>query len=184
MGDELVESKSTSIFLQIKLNQDGSITRPLFPLSPPLTSINHQVQAQEQVLIKDIPLNPSTNTYLRLYLPNPAAHNCKLPVLLFFHGGGFVLFGPTALFYHQFCRSLALSVPALVVSVAYRLAPEHRLPAAYDDAADAVDAVRAAVDPWIAEHGDLERVFVMGSSSGGNIAYRTGYCYIFFLYKN
>ena len=65
------------------------------------------------------------------------------------------------------CQQLAVGVPALVVNVDYRLAPEHRFPAAVDDAADALG--------WVADHasslgGDPARLAVAGDSAGGNLA--------------
>ncbi|XP_078173505.1 putative carboxylesterase 8 [Carex rostrata] len=160
-------------FLQIVEHPDGTITRPFVPQSPP--------NPNPPVLSKDLPLNPSRGTYLRLYLPIAAASpDQKLPVLLFFHGGGFVLFSPSDATYHASCEAMAASLPALVISASYRLAPETRLPGAYDDAAEAILWVQsqaanpASADPWLLTHGDFSKFFVMGSSSGGNIAYHAG----------
>jgi acetyl esterase/lipase len=67
-----------------------------------------------------------------------------------------------------------------VISASYRLAPETRLPGAYDDAVEALLWIQsqasnlALAEPWLLTHGDFSRFFVMGSSSGGNIAYRAG----------
>jgi acetyl esterase/lipase len=71
---------------------------------------------------------------------------------------------------------MSAAVPAIVASLDYRLAPEHRLPAAHDDAVAAVRWLRdgAPGDPWVAARGDLSRRFVMGSSSGGNMAFFAG----------
>lgn len=66
---------------------------------------------------------------------------------------------------------MASEFPAVVASVEYRLAPEHRLPAAYEDAADALAWARTQRDPWMEELVDLSRTFLMGSSAGGNIVY-------------
>lgn len=94
-------------FLQIVEHPDGTITRPFVPQSPP--------NPNPPVLSKDLPLNPSRGTYLRLYLPIAAASpDQKLPVLLFFHGGGFVLFSPSDASYHASCEAMAASLPALV----------------------------------------------------------------------
>jgi acetyl esterase len=91
-----------------------------------------------------------------------------LPVVVFFHGGGFVICGLDS--HDQLCRSMANGVGAIVVSVDYRQAPEHRFPAAAEDAFAALN--------WVAEHagsmgGDPLRIAVAGDSSGGNLAAAT-----------
>lgn len=165
MGSEGHESNNTpNLFLQIVEHLDGTITRPIIPQIPPNN------------LTKDIPLNPSSKTSLRLYLPKTLPPSPKkLPITLFFHGGGFVLFRAASAPYHAFCEQFASSLPALVLSLDYRLAPDHRLPAAYDDALDAVLWLRAQAaspsDPWLAAHADFGRVFLAGSSSGANMAF-------------
>lgn len=87
------------------------------------------------------------------------------PLLVFFHGGGFVL--GTLDEFDAFCAGLAGKGACTVVSVDYRLAPEHRFPAAFEDAWAAI--------LWIAAHGeelggDPERIAVAGDSAGGNLA--------------
>lgn len=174
-GGNASEGKNVSFLVQIVENPDGSVTRPAVPLSPPAGE--HQ---DSPVHSKEIPLNPANNTSLRIYRPNLPSSTEKLPIVLYFHGGGFVLFNAASIFYHMFCEQMAKALPALVISLDYRLAPEHRLPAAYDDAVEAVLWVRdqardpAAGDPWLASHGDFSRCFLMGSSSGANMAYHTG----------
>uniref|UniRef100_A0A6V7QVD5 Alpha/beta hydrolase fold-3 domain-containing protein n=1 Tax=Ananas comosus var. bracteatus TaxID=296719 RepID=A0A6V7QVD5_ANACO len=160
-------------FLGISLNPDGSVTRaatfPLVPASP----VEGEEVAGATVLSKDVPLNPATSTSLRLFLPSAAAAanpNPKLPLIVHFHGGGFVLFGTATPFVHASCERLAAAVPAVVASVDYRLAPEHRLPAAIDDAVDALLWARSASsDPWLLR-ADPSRCFLMGSSAGATIA--------------
>lgn len=151
------------------------MTRPVVPLVPAAAA-----GSGAAAISRDVQLDEAKGTWLRLYLPSRPPPGAKLPVLLYLHGGGFVLFSPDFLLYHAFCERAAAALPALVVSLHYRLSPEHRLPLAYDDAADALRWLllaagpSGAADPWVASHGDLSRCFVAGSSSGGNIAYHAG----------
>jgi acetyl esterase len=93
---------------------------------------------------------------VRIYRPTLSA---SAPVVTYFHGGGWVI-GSLATS-DAFCRRLAASVPCAVVSVDYRLAPEHPYPAAVEDAVAAIS--------WTAENFDRPLV-VLGDSAGGNIA--------------
>jgi len=98
---------------------------------------------------------------LRVYRPRRE----KLPIFVFLHGGGFVIGGLDT--HDGFCRTLAMSADCIVVSVDYRLAPEHRFPAAVEDS--------QAAFRWVREHaaelgGDPERVAIGGDSAGGNLS--------------
>jgi acetyl esterase len=99
----------------------------------------------------------------RLYIPTGAP--AVGPLLVFLHGGGFV-FGDLAS-HDSSCRYLAEQAGVRVLAIDYRLAPEHRFPAAYDDALAAFD--------WAHEHAaeigaDTARIGVGGDSAGGNLA--------------
>jgi acetyl esterase len=101
---------------------------------------------------------------VRLYFPDNSGRN-KLPVLLHFHGGGFVS-GSVELDDRR-CARLASDVGCVVVSVEYRLAPEHPFPAALEDG--------FAAWTWITSDagefgGDASRCAISGSSAGGHIA--------------
>ncbi len=99
---------------------------------------------------------------VRVYRP-PASR--PLPVVVYFHGGGWVLGCLDS--YHGFCGQLAAEAECIVVSVGYRLAPEHRFPAAVDDAQHAYQ--------WVREHaedlgGDPDRLVASGDSVGSSLA--------------
>jgi acetyl esterase len=102
---------------------------------------------------------------IRIYTPEHAPAAAPLPVLAYYHGGGFVI-GDLAMV-DETCRLLADSAGCIVVSVDYRLAPEHPFPAPRDDA--------YAAAAWIAREaasfgGDPRRVAVGGDSAGGTLA--------------
>lgn len=101
---------------------------------------------------------------VRIYHPLDAGDGPH-PIVLYFHGGGFVI--GTIDTHDSIPRKLANGAGAIIVSVEYRLAPEHRYPAAVEDAEAAV--------LWAAEHGaaiggDPTRLAVAGDSAGGNLA--------------
>jgi len=99
---------------------------------------------------------------VRLYRP---AGEGPHPVLIWLHGGGWVLGSVDG--YDAVARDLCVRAGCLVVSVGYRLAPEHRFPAAVDDVVTAATWVAAT----IADHGgDPARMAVGGDSAGGNLA--------------
>jgi len=99
---------------------------------------------------------------VRVYRP---AKNETLPVLIFFHGGGFVIGNLDT--HDRLCRALANASGCAIISVDYRLAPEHKYPAAVDDAY----AVTKYVTEHAAEFGvDPNRIAVGGDSAGANLA--------------
>ena len=102
---------------------------------------------------------------VRTRVYRPAGDEQGLGVLVYFHGGGWVV---GSLDTHDgVCRALAARTPCVVLAVDYRLAPEHQFPTAVDDA--------WAATAWVAEHaasigGDPDRIAVGGDSAGGNLA--------------
>jgi acetyl esterase len=105
---------------------------------------------------------PSTSRPARLYRP---LGDGIPPIIMFFHGGGWALGGLDE--YDGLVGSLCALSGAALVSVDYRLAPEHPFPAGLDDAVAATE--------WVARHADAlgvdaDRLAVMGDSAGGNLA--------------
>jgi hypothetical protein len=151
----------------IIINRDGSVTRIMkIPNTEPTQDPNNIV------LTKDVPLNPINKTFIRLFLPRIALHNSrKLPLIVYYHGGGFIFFSASSTVNHDFCVKLAEKIGVVVASVDYRLAPEHRLPAAYDDAVEALHWLRTTNEKWVRQFCDVSNFYLMGSSAGGNITY-------------
>ena len=103
---------------------------------------------------------------VRVYRPRGAAG--ALPVTLYFHGGGFVLGDLEA--YDAVCRQLCADSGVMVVSAAYRLAPEHPYPAAVEDCFAALGWVAEAIRGFA---GDSTRLAVAGDSAGASLAATT-----------
>lgn len=111
---------------------------------------------------RTIPGPDDNDIPVRIYRPSDAT---DLPVVVYLHGGGFVLCGLDT--HDGFCRSMTNAVGCVTVSVDYRLAPEHKYPAAPRDA-DAV--TRWVVDNAYDEGWDGSRLAVAGDSAGGNLS--------------
>ncbi|XP_061372132.1 carboxylesterase 15 [Gastrolobium bilobum] len=164
----------------LQLYSDGSVIRSNnidFPVSA--------IEDQSTVTFKDILFDKRFNLFLRLYKPQHSSNNDnnkKLPVVMFFHGGGFCFGSRTWPHIHNCCVRLASGLQAVVVAPDYRLAPENRLPAAVDDAVEAVRWLQRqglclkedgiGGDTWLNDDVDFDRVFIVGDSSGGNIAHQ------------
>ncbi|XP_072991355.1 tuliposide A-converting enzyme 1, chloroplastic-like [Typha latifolia] len=124
------------------------------------------------VTSKDVVIDPTVPVSARLYLPQNSENTTqRLPLLVYFHGGGFVIESSSSPTYHDYLNSLVSKANIIAVSVEYRLAPEHPLPAAYDDCLTATSWALSGSDPWLAEHADLDRVYLGGDSAGGNIVH-------------
>ncbi|OCK60429.1 alpha/beta hydrolase [Bradyrhizobium sp. LMTR 3] len=134
-----------------------------FDASSPLLDVDPPALAYERHLA--LPTRDGATIDARLYAKQEPSRRNPAPVLLCMHGGGFVV---GSLDSHQpLCRGLAEDSGAAVLSVGYRLAPEHRFPTAFEDAVDAL--------AWIGREGsaaglDADRVAVGGDSAGGTLA--------------
>lgn len=107
---------------------------------------------------------PSTNFKLNVRVYTPSSDE-NLPCLLFFHGGGWTVNDLDT--HDSLCRALSNQVDIVVVSVDYRLAPEHKFPCAIEDS---LDAYYWVLDNAEALNIDKEKIGVGGDSSGGNQA--------------
>lgn len=128
-----------------------------------ITNLPLKGKIQPVAKVTDV-LIPSTNGGVPVRIFNPKT-GMRLPVIVFYHGGGWVFGSLTS--HEVICRNMALEVPAVVVAVDYRLAPKYPFPAATDDSWLALS--------WVYEHAgeigaDSSRIAVMGDSAGGNLS--------------
>lgn len=140
--------------------------RPAFhSLSPQQARIAYRMGAE----ILDLPRAPLArvesvslaNRPARLYAPSFE----RLPALLYLHGGGFTIGGLDT--HDSLCRQLSLRAGCAVISLDYRLAPEHRFPAAVDDCTAALRELSKCGGAWGL---DADRLAVGGDSAGGTLA--------------
>ncbi|MCF6214973.1 MAG: alpha/beta hydrolase [Emcibacter sp.] len=108
---------------------------------------------------------PNGHIPVRIYWPDEAPSDKPIPMVLFFHGGGFALGGIET--HDSITRYLCDNAGVIVISVAYRLAPENPFPAGVEDCYAALC--------WISKNakelgGDVARIAVAGDSAGGNLA--------------
>ncbi|KAF6160352.1 hypothetical protein GIB67_019121 [Kingdonia uniflora] len=170
--------------IRCAMNPDGTLQRLLkFPTIP--ASGEGNVDPGQSHVSRDVPLNPENGTWFRIYrptkIPSRDSNVAKIPVILYFHMGGFIYFHPDTMIINKPCGRFASELPCIVLSLDYRLAPENRLPAAYDDALELLYWLKQQTmepngDPWLRDYADFSRCYLMGCSAGATIAYRTGLC--------
>lgn len=127
-------------------------TEAPIPIPPGLLVENHNIPSRD------------TDRSIRLRTYRPQGKK-DLPVFLYFHGGAFIYGTPEQ--YDFIFYPLAIALDALIVSVDYRLAPEHPFPAALHDGYDTLLWLAQEVDQW---GGNKENISLGGSSAGGTIA--------------
>jgi acetyl esterase len=147
--------------------------RPIFELTPDearlqalqqKATLNVKPPAVAKIEDQEIP-GPAGSILIRRYVPLGAETGKLLPMLIYFHGGGYVMGNLDS--EDPQCRYLANQASCLVVSVNYRLAPENKFPACVEDA--------FAATQWVSNNaselgGDSKRLAVSGQSCGGTLA--------------
>lgn len=140
----------------------------VYPAWPPFSWITGPTGRGVRISDAHVRARDGHRVPVRCYAP---ASDRPLPLLVYLHGGGWV-WGSTFM-YDPLCSRLAAAVPAVVVSVAYRLAPEHRSPQAVLDCLDVVTALvqdRATVVADGVPAYDPDQVGLAGDSAGGNLS--------------
>jgi len=137
-----------------------------YPARPPHSWVTGVADPAVGITFGTAPARDGYEIPLRIYRPRAIRDvQDDVPVIVWFHGGGWVL--GNVVNYDPLCTHLAAGVGAVVVSVDYRLAPEHPAPTAAHDAVDATTWVAAQSDVLRA---DAHRMAVAGDSAGGNLA--------------
>jgi len=175
-----------SVHGYITRRKDGTLHRPLVELLGTLhrrvseilgPALPGNATPVDGVATFDVVVDFSTGVSVRFFVPTQDAGHKEgagtmIPVVLYFHGGGFVLFRPDDPLFDQFCRRLAKRCRVIVVSVHYRRAPEHKFPVAYDDCYAALEWLNSEqAKPLLPPNADLSRTFLCGDSAGGNIVH-------------
>ncbi|KAI4389552.1 hypothetical protein MLD38_001767 [Melastoma candidum] len=170
---------SQEIFPYIRVYSDGTFlrlagTEVASPGLDPATS----------VLSKDVPIYVPASKFelsARVYIPSSALSATpppKLPLILYFHGGAFIISSTADPKYHNSLNAIVSCSDSILVSLDYRRCPEHPLPAAFDDSWTLLLWILSQSqpetpnrEPWLEKYADFERVFLAGDSGGANMAH-------------
>ncbi|KAL1817242.1 hypothetical protein ACET3Z_019816 [Daucus carota] len=150
----------------IQVFSDGSVKRFAPDIIAPSVNPTHGFMSKDVVIDSSKPITG------RVFVPENISSKNAVPVLVYFHGGGFSIGSTTWSGYHYFLGGLSVTCKCVILSVDYRLAPEYKLPIAYEDCYSSLAWLCNAVshEPWL-QKADLSRVFLSGDSAGGNIAH-------------
>ncbi|XVE55928.1 hypothetical protein DITRI_Ditri03aG0196600 [Diplodiscus trichospermus] len=171
--DSNASEVAVDLFPYLKVYKDGTVERiaGVAVASPGLDS-------ETNVLSKDIVIIPETGVSARIYRPNNLTRKGqKPPLVLYFHGGAFCAASPASTNYHTCLNKFVAEAKVIALSVDYRLVPEHPLHTAYEDSWAALQWVASHkeengdYEAWVKDYVDLDQVFLVGDSSGANIAH-------------
>ncbi|XP_071699787.1 probable carboxylesterase 18 [Rutidosis leptorrhynchoides] len=156
------------------LRNDGTVNRRLLSVINFISSIKKPANSEQVNGVKtyDVVVDQTRELWFRVFVPIQHAEE-DLPVLVYFHGGGYVLGSPDMKTYDDLCRRFVNKLNVIVVSVNYRLAPEHRHPAQYDDGFDVLNFLDIHENRlnWLPDNANISHCFVAGDSAGGNLAH-------------
>lgn len=163
----------------MRVYKDGRVER-LFgidvvpPSTDPVTGVSSKDVTIAVAAAAAATSEPSSHVIsARLFLPKLAGSR-KLPLLIYFHGGAFCVCSPFTAAYHGYLNAIVAEAQVVAVSVNYRKAPEHPIPAAYEDSWAAIlwaasHCNGGGPEAWLNEHADFGRVFLSGESAGENM---------------
>ncbi|KAK7362659.1 hypothetical protein VNO77_04778 [Canavalia gladiata] len=157
----------------IKVYKDGHVERLAGnDVVPPSHDPETNVES------KDVVISEDEDITARIYL-HKGDTSQKLPLLVYFHGGGFCMETPYSANYHGFVNSLVCQTHIIAVSVHYRRSPEHPVPIAHEDSWTSLKWIASHSDgtgpeDWLNRHADFNKVFFAGDSAGANLAHHMG----------
>ncbi|ONI28683.1 hypothetical protein PRUPE_1G154900 [Prunus persica] len=159
----------------IRVYKDGTVERLWgSPYVPPCPH-----DPQTNVSSKDITISHNPTISARLFLPQNQIYQKPqhlLPILVYFHGGGFCFESAFSSDHHRLLNRLVSQAQVLAVSVEYRLAPENPLPNCYQDCWDALqwvsshrthkelDANNTKKEPWLVNYGNFDKLYIGGDT--------------------
>lgn len=152
------------------LRDDGTVPRGLMNL------VDFQIPALSipvnGVKTHDVMVDPTRNLWFRVFVPTQYAEE-DLPVMVYFHGGGYIALSPDVAVLDYVGRNFAKELHAVVVSVDYRLAPENRHPSQHDDGFDVLKFLDNEDNrsKWLPENANVSQCFIAGESAGGHLAH-------------
>ena len=163
--------KETELFLKNRVKSKAKLHHLLEPnelREDRLKQLKEDNLTPPQILsIKDIKVKSDCNKdiNLRFYFPQNFKQNKKNSIIIFFHGGGFVMGNLDT---HDFtCRSICIESKMIVLAVDYSLSPEYKFPYALNEAKYVIKSIPSFEKEFKL---DLNNIFVCGDSAGGNLA--------------
>ncbi|XP_044476078.1 probable carboxylesterase 18 [Mangifera indica] len=161
-----------SFGMKLSFRSDGSINRRLLNFfdikAPPSSKPTNGVKSS------DFTLDPSRNLWFRLYIPttNGDDNAFNIPLIFYFHGGGFVLAQANSIGSDNICRRLAKQLNSAVISINYRNTPEHKYPSQIEDGFDVLSFIDNNTNfQGFPNSVNLINCFIAGDSAGGNLAH-------------
>ncbi|KAF5802732.1 putative carboxylesterase [Helianthus annuus] len=137
--------KLTEIGFDLIIKKDGTLNQSLLKF----IGIRTSPSLSNGVKTHDVEVDPTRKLWFRVFVPTQYAEQ-ELPVMVFFHGGGFIVLNPAAKKYDDVCRKFARELPAIVVS--FLDIEENR-------------------SKWLPENANISRCFIGGDSAGGHITH-------------
>ncbi|KAA8545888.1 hypothetical protein F0562_020661 [Nyssa sinensis] len=154
-----------------RVYKDGRVQR-----FRPIQKVPPSDDPRTGVKSKDVVISQEPAVSARIFIPEISDPTHKLPLVVYFHGGGFTINSAFSPMYDNYLKSMVSEANIVAVSVEYRLALEHSIPACYDDSWAALQWVASHAhgrgpETWLNDHADFKRLFLAGDSAGGNICH-------------